>query len=340
MKAAPASLVRRAELRVDVSDAVRCGESLHTAVTVVWPSTLPDRPLVIVAWPGGGYNRHYFDLRLPGQDGYSQAEHHARHGIITVACDHLGVGDSSIPSSTLGHADLARANAATATEVLARLRGGGIAPGLPPLPGLVATGVGHSYGGLLLTMLQAAQPVFTAVGMLGWSGVNTVIPVDRSHPLLADMYRTRVPGLQHPYRRAFHYEDVPESIVDADLDGYPHRPDGAPQPPWASTFMPGGPNAAPERPPNGDITAADAVRIDVPVLLAMGERDVCPDPWAEPGAYRGSRDVTLVIVPAMAHAHNFASTRSILWDRIEAWAGTVTASQLGSPADPAEVAHG
>jgi alpha-beta hydrolase superfamily lysophospholipase len=333
VRASPAPIVRRAELQVDVSDAVGCGERLRTAVTVAWPSPLPDRPLVIVAWPGGGYNRHYFDLQLPDQAGYSQAEHHARHGIITVACDHLGVGDSSVPVSALGHADLARANAATATAVLTRLRDGAIARDLAPLPELVAIGVGHSYGGLLLTMLQAAQPVFTAVGMLGWSGVNTVIPVDHKHPMLADMNRTRVPGLQHPYRQAFHYEDVPEAIVAVDLDGYPYRPDGAPQPSWAARFMPGGPKAAPERPPNGAITAAEAARIDVPVLIAMGERDVCPDPWAEPGAYRSSLDVTLVIIPAMAHAHNFASTRSLLWDRIVTWAATIVALQPGSQAD-------
>lgn len=326
--------MRRAELTVDVSDAVGCGERLHTAVTVTWPSSLPDRPLVIVAWPGGGYNRHYFDLQLPDLAGYSQAEHHARHGILTVACDHIGVGDSSVPISGLGHAALARANAATAAEVLARLRQGAIAGDLAPLPALVAIGVGHSYGGLLLTMLQATQRTFTAVGMLGWSGVNTVIPVDPSHPLLAGMYRTRVPGLEHPYRPAFHYDDVPEAIVALDLDGYPARPEGAPQPAWATRFMPGGPNAAPERPPNGAITAGEAALIGVPVLVAVGERDVCPDPWAEPGAYRGSCDVTLTIVPAMGHAHNFASTRSILWERIEAWAETIAARGPDSRADP------
>jgi alpha-beta hydrolase superfamily lysophospholipase len=328
-----ARLVRRAEVTVDVTDAAGRGERLRTAVTVTWPSPRPDRklpgrplahrPLVLVAWPGGGYNRRYFDLRLPGRTGYSQAEHHARHGIITVACDHLGTGDSSVPVSALGHAALARANAATASAVLTRLRDGTIADGLAPLPGLVAIGAGHSYGGLLLTMLQAAQPAFSAVAMLGWSGVSTVIPVDHDDPLVADVHRTRVPGLRHPYRRAFHYDDVPEAIVALDLDGYPGRLDGAPQPAWAARFQPGGPNVAPERPPDGDITASEAARIDVPVLIAMGERDVCPDPWAEPGAYRGSRDVTLVIVPAMGHAHNFASSRAVLWDRIVAWARTV-----------------
>jgi alpha-beta hydrolase superfamily lysophospholipase len=310
---------------IDVSGAVGNGESLHTAVTVTWPERLPGDPLAIFAWPGGGYNRRYFDLEIPGHAGYSQAEHHAHHGVITVACDHLGVGDSSTPASTLGHADLARANAAAAAFVLRGLQDGTISAGLPALPNLAAVGTGHSYGGLLLTMLQASQPLFAGVGMLGWSGINTVIPVHEGDPLVAEIHVERVPGRQHPYRDAFHWDDEPEDIVRADLEGYPYRLDGAPMPSWGTRYMPGGPNLAPERPPNGAVTAAEAAQIHVPVLIAVGERDVCPDPWAEPGAYRSSSDVSLLVVPKMGHAHNFAGTRTLLWDRIVAWAATVTA---------------
>jgi pimeloyl-ACP methyl ester carboxylesterase len=87
--------------------------------------------------------------------------------------------------------------------------------------------------------------------------------------------------------------------------------------------MPGGPNGNPEQPPRGAVVAHEAAQIDVPVLVAVGERDVSPDPWAEPGAYRSSTDITLYVAPAMAHAHNFAGTRELLWDRIAAWAKQV-----------------
>ncbi|WP_232295269.1 hypothetical protein [Parafrankia sp. EUN1f] len=49
---------------------------------------------VLVALPGGGYNRRYFDLPAAG---FSQAEHHCRRGTVVVAIDHLGVGDSTVP---------------------------------------------------------------------------------------------------------------------------------------------------------------------------------------------------------------------------------------------------
>jgi hypothetical protein len=64
-------------------------------------------------------------------------------------------------------------------------------------------------------------------------------------------------------------------------------------------------------------------RIDV----TGSERDTCPNPLAEPAAYRNSRDVAVYVVPRMAHMHNFASTRLMLWDRIEAWARCVAGTQ-------------
>ena len=65
--------------------------------------------------------------------------------------------------------------------------------------------------------------------------------------------------------------------------------------------------------------AQEAAAIDVPVLIAAGERDVVPDPHAEPGAFESSPDVSLYVVPGMAHMHNFATTRRLLWDRIADW---------------------
>jgi hypothetical protein len=71
--------------------------------------------------------------------------------------------------------------------------------------------------------------------------------------------------------------------------------------------------------------AEEAASVSVAVLVGVGERDVCPDPLAEARAYASSRDVSVYVVPTMAHMHNFASTRHLLWDRIAGWARLVTA---------------
>ena len=63
----------------------------------------------------------------------------------------------------------------------------------------------------------------------------------------------------------------------------------------------------------------------MPVLVGSGEVDVVPDPWAEPTAYRRSRDVRVVVVERMAHMHNFARTREQLWRHVHHFATSITA---------------
>ena len=74
----------------------------------------------------------------------------------------------------------------------------------------------------------------------------------------------------------------------------------------------------------GPANVANAV--GVPVFIGVGERDVCPDPRAKPRAYGNSPDITVCIVPRMAHMHNFAGTREVLWARLEYWTRGIAAS--------------
>jgi pimeloyl-ACP methyl ester carboxylesterase len=71
------------------------------------------------------------------------------------------------------------------------------------------------------------------------------------------------------------------------------------------------------------IVAAEAAAIDVPVLLAIGERDIVPDLHAEAAAFRQSWDISLYRQRGMAHMHNFAGTRTRFWERIAAWVAGV-----------------
>ena len=54
--------------------------------------------MVVLAIPGGTYHRRYWDLQPPGRSGYSQAEWMADRGVVFVASDYLGGGDSSRPA--------------------------------------------------------------------------------------------------------------------------------------------------------------------------------------------------------------------------------------------------
>jgi pimeloyl-ACP methyl ester carboxylesterase len=75
--------------------------------------------------------------------------------------------------------------------------------------------------------------------------------------------------------------------------------------------------------------------IEVPVLIGVGERDVCPNPWAEPAAYSRSGDIALLVVPRMAHMHNFAPTRELLWQRIADWSVMLSRSAETQAVSPA-----
>lgn len=318
------------DLRIDIAPDYARGEKLQTSVTVIAPNADAickrphKRPIVFFGWPGGGYNRHYYDLQIPGRGGYSQAEYHVANGFIFVACDHIGVGDSSIPAGAFDHPTTASINAATAAEVIEQLRKGTLDSRLPALPDLLALGMGQSYGGLLLTHLQASHPILDGVAMLGWSGICTMVKDnsgDGNVPPPNEMGGDQLSdGLRHPYRRSFHFDDVPDDIVGPDLLGYPARI-GVPVPQWATIYMPGGPNFAPERGPLGpDVVTEQAAAITVPVFIGNGEIDTVPDPRGEPLAYKNSADITTVVIPHSSHMHNFAGTREMLWRRLEGWA--------------------
>ncbi len=67
----------------------------------------------------------------------------------------------------------------------------------------------------------------------------------------------------------------------------------------------------------GAAYAGEAAAVDVPVLLAGGERDVMQHFAAERAIYTGATDVAGYVLPQAAHMHNFAETRGLLWSRLD-----------------------
>jgi pimeloyl-ACP methyl ester carboxylesterase len=317
--------MRTVELRVDLPSHPALGESLHTAVSVHLPDpgALAEDPIVLFCWPGGGYAKEYSDVHGSGLAGYSQAAHHVARGLVVVAGDHLGSGASSEPNrSGVTFENLAAANRGTVEEVLRRLREGEISADVPPLRPRAVLGAGQSYGGLLLIVQQGRQRTFDGIAVLGFCATGVVLPQPHGNVTTAagGVPVGEMSPRQH-MRWFFHWEDVPAEIVEPDMAGeHPTRAD--PLPMWASDRRPGGPSVASTAPRIVDHWAAT---IECPVFIGVGQRDVVPDPRAEPAAYRCSSDVTLVITPRMGHMHNFAGTRALLWDRLAAWTETVAA---------------
>jgi hypothetical protein len=343
------------ELELDVSDALPPGRSGRVAasVTLPDPGRIPERPIVCFAKPGGGFSRRYYTLDLPGPARGSQASWHADRGWIFVASDVLGAGDSSADERPEHYDFTSLAAAAHAAEqaILDRLASGDLVEGYPPVADVVRVGIGQSMGGCMTVIQQGRHQSYDGIGVLGYSVLHSHPPVQPGAPefvtpwiprdvvmtnwLVGDWAglpgivnkasvaaspRLTYPEMRSAMRWCFYYDDVDFEEYGQDFARF-CGPDGSP-PPWVSPKVPPvaiswcmTPGAA----------APEAAGVVVPVLLAMGERDVCTDPMGEPRAFRSASSVDLFRCPRMGHMHNFAGTRELLWQRIATWADWVRA---------------
>ncbi|MFO0691719.1 MAG: alpha/beta hydrolase [Myxococcota bacterium] len=268
---------------------------------------------LLVCLPGGTYDHAYFDLDIPG-DEYSFARWMAERGYVVLALDSLGTGRSTRPvAHEVGFAEMACATAEAVAAIRER-----VPPGTP----IVA--VGHSMGGYHAVVQQAAVQTYDALVVLGTTlGVVGIVPLPdeivdaaRSGPEaragLIDAMSERFPepytsGDRSMLIEAFHAADVPEAVLAADGEQtttvVPRRASAESLVPWFASEA--------------------AAAVDVPVFLGYGEIDVSLDPHAEPAYFSGSDDVTLFVLRGSAHCHNMASTRHVLWERLEQWIGSV-----------------
>ncbi|MET0238957.1 MAG: hypothetical protein ABW184_03575 [Sphingobium sp.] len=342
-------MVSRIELVIDVTDRLALGERASVAATIILPdpSDLPERPIICFAKMGGGYSRGYYTNELPGPGSGAQAGWHAQRGWIFVAMDHIGTGGSSRHAAERLSYQLVTAAAVAAEEdILLRLANGIVAAGFPPIHQPVRIGIGQSMGGGLTIVQQGRHHCYDGIATLGFSAVHSHPP---RAPGGAPIYVPWVPrdGLfeqpatvinQAALRRGianetsddvwqalawgFFYDDVPQEVVEANLthlDQITLRTDPEPtEDPadWRSFSTLAQVTQASMTP---GAVAPEAAAVTVPVLCAMGERDIVPDPRGEPRAFKSSGSVDIFICPRMGHMHNFASTRALFWQRIEAF---------------------
>lgn len=317
--------VRAANVMLPAGDTA---SGIRIAATVIAQPSMSGPRVVCFAFPGGGYGRGYFDIEHPDLDGPGQAVYHATHGVVFVACDPYGGGDSTELSAderdltaTVDGCDLA------VKYALSALKDGSLIDWLGPLEVSTCVAIGHSLGGMQLIAHQGAHPTFDAIGILGWSAVHTQTPTEGGFVApTADRTRSSHTSLDEAWagpmvdeianlRYAYHWDDVSARIVAEDMGvGFPTRTADV-LPPWTTRTFP--PFAAICM--SAGVVADEAAAIKAPVFVALGERDVSQNLHAEAPAYQGSCDVTLVQLPKTAHMHNFSPQREYLWARLQAW---------------------
>lgn len=355
---------RQVDLDIDVTDALGLGEPARVAATVVLPdpALLPERPILCFAKPGGGYSRGYYTADLPGPAHGAQADWHAARGWIFVAMDLIGTGGSSRHAAErLNFATVVRTALAAEEEILLRLANGMVAAGFPPVHQPVRIGIGQSMGGGLTLIQQGRHHCYDGVVTLGYSAVHSHPPSPPGAPRIVVPWIPRDELARTPevitnagaVQRAvsdgnsdhiwqalawsFFHDDVPVDVVRANLSHFDEimvaGENGGGEPEdsigegaaWRtmSTLM-----LVTQAAMTPGAVAPEAAAITVPVLCAMGERDIVPDPAGEMRAFRSATSVDVFICPRMGHMHNFAGTRELLWRRIEgfgAWCAAVGA---------------
>jgi pimeloyl-ACP methyl ester carboxylesterase len=304
------SVQRRSTMRFDVSDVV--GEQASLAATYYPRRTRDAGDAVLVCLPGGTYSREYWDLNVPGHDGYSFADFAAERGYAVVTIDPLGTGESSKPVRDFDFADIA-ASLASAVRALPAATG----EQLPPVA------VAHSLGGYLAITQQALYSSYAGLAVLGCTNQH-VAPLNLDPAFIgraatpegrAALAEEILSALPQPYFEGprehmsswFHLADVPADVVEADSVTTKSVVPRV----FGTAMIPG-------------VVAEHAAQIDIPVLIGYGAVDVSPEPRAEARLYRKSPDITTVVLPGSAHCHNMASSRHQLWRRLLTWAATVT----------------
>jgi pimeloyl-ACP methyl ester carboxylesterase len=319
--------------RIEWRSTLSNGWSLAATVHLPRPELLQARPILLICMPGSGYNRHYYDLREPG---YSEAEQHVAAGMIVVALDALGVGDSSIPPfDESDKAAVAKTTDETVKQLLEALTNGTLCSEFPAIARPVTIGIGQSMSGFIVAATQGLHSTFDGIAILGASMIAITMPLpDGQKPVVPPEGITGEESALYllentDWKYVFHWEDVPQHFLDADMEG--GLPLRRTAPYWGSLTSPGItmittlPNAV----------ADETARIVVPVLVAMGERDVTKDPLEELAAFPLARDRAAFVVERMAHMHNFAGTRHLLWSRIESFAKHVADLRAINSDEPA-----
>jgi pimeloyl-ACP methyl ester carboxylesterase len=297
------------------------------AAEICFPAdcAFPAAPLAFVCLPGGSINRRYFDLGGDAQPSFSFARQMAQHGMITIAIDHIGVGESTRPADgfLLTPNVIVAANAQVTSRLVQQLKSGTLASDLPALPGLRTVGVGHSMGGMLTVMQQALDPAHIALVLLGFSnnGLMKYLP-EPAHALIGAP------------------EQIPDRIAEIARQIYPSAyPELTPSPEGSAMFygsradrdgvealkaardvllvMPGTQSMIP-----GSI-APHLQTIDVPVFLGLGDQDIAGPTHAIPAIFPRSNDVSLLVLPETGHCQFIFASRTALFRRIADWSAMI-----------------
>ncbi len=317
--------VRRSTVEIDVRAVAPAGCN-RIAADVFVPQDLGARSLLWVCVPGGGINRQYFDLDVPGQDdAFSMARYLAAGGDLVVTVDPPGVGGSDAPDDgyTLTPHVVADVLAAAIETFVDDLRHEGMAAAEVDSVTPVATvGLGHSAGALLVAVQQARHRSYDALALLGFSASGL--------PGVLSEEELRYAGRPEEFTRdvasltkARFADPLPQwsnsSVGELETNAITTQVDQALAAASSRLLALVGMTAIV---PGSVQPELDELR--VPIFAGLGEHDLAGKLDVLPAQLHACGDLTLFLVEGAAHNHNVAVNRRRLWERLARWAASVT----------------
>ena len=324
------SAVHSAVRRYDIGFGIAGDAASNIEIEVLWPEVITSQA-VFFCVPGGGMNRHFFDLPVEDDDSFSFARQMAAQGFVSVLIDPPGIGGSDRPVD--GHT----LTPAVVSDIFSRVHGlirsdlqqGKISDALAPMPNLLAIGLGHSMGAMLTILHQAHRTDYEALALLGFGtqGLPQFLSPE-ARDLLADQDAVRA-ALPVLAKKAF---PKPYPVMHSDggevgIFGSTLADKSAVKalkvandvmlPVLAfMSLLPG--NVAPE-----------AASIEAPVYLALGERDLIREPQKVPASFSAAANVQLQILPETGHSHFLFPAREQLFNGLAHWARLIIKSNDG-----------
>lgn len=276
----------------------------------LFPADGPPRALL---WciPGGGANRSYFNL-ADGKTGHSFARRMTALGYAVAAVDNPGIGDSEEPPRperfTPREAGDSHHHALNSLKLQK-----------PELAGVPVIAVGHSMGGMIVTLQQARHRSFAAMALLGSSASGldwALTDEERAFAHDADALEAVLPRLAAArFGGLFARFSAPDKTLAARIFGG-GDPDVAAALRLAGDRMFAAGGVMSMVPGS---FAREAAAIDVPLFFAFGDRDIGVPPGDVPAAYPKAFDVTISKLVDTGHNHFGFASIARLCTRLDQW---------------------
>lgn len=306
-------------LEIDVSSVAPAGATVEVG-DLFLPDGATGRESVdlVVCVPGGGMTRRWFDLpeELPGR--WSLARHLVDdHGLAVLTLDHLGTGDSPPPHDpyTLIPRVVAAVHHQVATSAVTRLRAGDLVSGVGPVAVGRVVGCGHSMGAMIAVQQQARHRTYDGLALLGFGGAGLPEHLndeergyagdhDELELALPALVAARFGGPLVESRREVRERAPNEPLTPGDLLG----------PATGVLLTLGGLTSMIPGTSDREMAA-----IDVPVLVAVGEKDIVREVERLPQLFSSTPELTEFVLPGSGHNHVIAAERLLLFDEIGRW---------------------